>query len=94
MLYEVITSLINAILGILLTFPITVIKVNTIEKEITWRWYMLALVGSVIFVISYLWIRQQERQKAGITFKFKESKLGIKYHSLMDKPGVTKRVLT
>lgn len=83
-------SLINAVLGILLTFPITVIKVNTLDKEITWRWYMMALVGSVIFAISYLWIRQQERQLAGVTFKFEESKIGLKYKSIMEQPTIKK----
>lgn len=86
-------SLINAVLGVLLTFPITVIKVNTIDREITWRWYMMALVAGVVFVISYFWIRQQERQKAGITFKFDESKFGKHYNNTMAKPGVTRIVL-
>ena len=58
-------SLINAVLGMLLTFPIVVIKVNTIEREITWRWLLMFGVGAVIMVISFLWILQQERQKKG-----------------------------
>ena len=86
-------SAINAIIGIALTFPITVIKVNTIDREITWRWYMMALVGIVVFLISYLWIRQLERQNAGITFKFDESKLGKKYINFTSKPGVTRNLL-
>lgn len=86
-------SAINAVIGILLTFPITVIKVNTIDREITWRWYMIALVGSVIFIISYLWIRQQERQQRGVTFNFHESKLGQKYSTLTSKPGVSRNIL-
>ncbi|MBN2617624.1 MAG: branched-chain amino acid ABC transporter permease [Spirochaetales bacterium] len=86
-------SAINAVIGILLTFPITVIKVNTIDQEITWRWYMMGLVGAVVLIISFFWIRQQERQNSGSTFKFNESKLGLKYHSIMSKPGVTKSVL-
>jgi len=86
-------SAINALLGVLLTFPITVIKVNTIDREITWRWYMILLVGSVVFLISFLWIKQLERQKAGVTFKFKESKIGQRYHTTISKPGVLKSVL-
>lgn len=83
-------SAINAVLGTLLTFPITVIKVNTIDREITWRWYMMALVAAVVFVISFFWIRQLERQKAGITFKFDQSKFGIKYNEIIGIKGVTK----
>ncbi len=83
-------ALLNALFGIALTFPLTVIKVNTIDKIITWRWYMIPMVGAVIFIISYLWINQQERQKAGITFNFDESKLGKKYKSIMDQPLAVK----
>lgn len=88
-------SCVNAVLGILLTFPITVIKVNTLDKEITWRWYMMAIVGGVVLIISYFWIRQQERQRKGITFKFKESKAGEVYSNLISKPLVkTGTILT
>ena len=39
----------------LLTFPIMVIRVNTIEKVIQWRWMNLLAVGLGTFVLSYLW---------------------------------------
>ncbi len=83
-------SLINAVLGMLLTFPIVVLKVNTIDRIITWRWLLMLVVGAVIAVISFLWIRQQERQKAGVTFKFDQSKVGIKYSKLKEQPLFSK----
>ena len=39
----------------LLTFPIMVIRVNTIEKVIQWRWMNLLAVGLGTFILSYLW---------------------------------------
>lgn len=87
-----IKSLINALWGVILTFPLAVIKVNTVEKIITWRWYMAFIFGVVIFAISFLWILQQDRQKRGVTFKFNKSKAGIKYYSLMEKPEFSKGI--
>lgn len=83
-------SLINAVLGMLLTFPIVVIKVNTIDRIITWRWFLMLGVGAVICIISFLWILQQERQKNGTTFNFDKSKAGIKYKSLKKNPAIAK----
>ena len=40
---------------ILLTFPIMVIRVNTIEKVIVWRWLNLLYVGIGSFMLSFLW---------------------------------------
>lgn len=80
-------SLINSLLGAILTFPLAVIKVNTVDKVITWRWYMMAIVIATVFVISFLWIRQQERQNKGITFKFKDSTAGKKYYKQMERRG-------
>ena len=39
----------------LLTFPIMVIRVNTIEKVIQWRWKNLLAVGVGAFILSYVW---------------------------------------
>jgi branched-chain amino acid transport system permease protein len=40
---------------ILLTFPIMVIRVNTIEKVVVWRWLNLLYVGIGSFMLSFLW---------------------------------------
>jgi branched-chain amino acid transport system permease protein len=47
---------------ILLTFPIMVIQVNTIENIVVWRWMNIAGVGAVAFVLSFLWQIYQHRK--------------------------------
>lgn len=48
-----------------LTFPIMVIKVNTIEGTIDWRWWRMAWIGLVAFVLSFLWRYAMARKEAG-----------------------------
>ena len=48
-----------------LTFPIMVIRVNTIEDTIEWRWENLALVGVSAFVLSYVWRYFMLRRERG-----------------------------
>jgi len=45
-----------------LTFPIMVIRVNTIENIIEWRWINLIYVGCGSFVISFLWRYLSEKK--------------------------------
>jgi branched-chain amino acid transport system permease protein len=40
---------------VLLTFPIAVIRVDTIEKVIVWRWLNMLYIGAGSFVLSFLW---------------------------------------
>lgn len=40
---------------ILLTFPIMVVKVNTIENVVIWRWANIAGVGLGAFILSFFW---------------------------------------
>ncbi len=40
---------------ILLTFPVMVVRVNTIENVIVWRWFNILGVGAGSFVLSFLW---------------------------------------
>ena len=49
-----------------LTFPIMVIRVNTIYNTVEWRWLNMALVGVGSFFLSMLWrfmIRRKQRAK-------------------------------
>jgi branched-chain amino acid transport system permease protein len=48
-------ALLTAIWFIFLTFPILVIRVNTIEKVIEWRWANLVWIGAGSFILSLLW---------------------------------------
>lgn len=38
-----------------LTFPIVVIKVNSLEGTIEWRWERMAYVGAGAFFLSFVW---------------------------------------
>ena len=49
-----------------LTFPIMVIRVNTVENIIQWRWANLFLVGVGSFVLSALWRYLIRRKEQGI----------------------------
>lgn len=49
-----------------LTFPIMVIRVNSVEKTIQWRWENMAFIGIGSFFISFIWrylLEQKERGK-------------------------------
>jgi branched-chain amino acid transport system permease protein len=48
-----------------LTFPIMVIRVNTIEKTVIWRWENMALIGIGSFVLSFVWRWAIRRKEAG-----------------------------
>jgi branched-chain amino acid transport system permease protein len=48
-----------------LTFPIMVIKVNTIENTIVWRWSNLWIVGLGSFVLSFIWRYMLKRKELG-----------------------------
>ncbi len=48
---------------IFLTFPIMVMKVNTVTKTVVWRWHNIALIGIGTFVISTVWRLALERSQ-------------------------------
>ncbi len=48
-----------------LTFPIVVIRVNTIEKVVEWRWRNMAFVGIGSFLFSFLWRWLLARKEQG-----------------------------
>jgi branched-chain amino acid transport system permease protein len=58
-------SLLTAVWFMFLTFPVMVIRVNTIEKTIVWRWENLALVGISAFLMSYAWRFLMARREMG-----------------------------
>ena len=58
-------SLLIAAWFMFLTFPIMVIRVNTIEKTIVWRWENLLIVGVSSFVLSYIWRFLMLRRERG-----------------------------
>jgi branched-chain amino acid transport system permease protein len=54
-LSKLIKSFFIALWFMILTFPIMVIRVNTIEKVVEWRWRNMAFVGIGGFLLSFVW---------------------------------------
>lgn len=70
---EIVKSLITGLWFMFFTFPVLVIKVNTIENTIQWRWHNMFIVGIVIFFGSFEWRYLMRRQKGEVVKKEKES---------------------
>ncbi len=62
-LKEMKKSLIISLWFMILTFPIMVIKVNTIENTVIWRWGSLAGMGIGSFFLATLWRYLLDRKK-------------------------------
>ena len=63
---EIRRSFLVSVWFMFLTFPIMVIRVNTVQKEIEWRWQNLLIVGVGSFFLSFVWryfIKKQETGK-------------------------------
>ena len=63
---EIRRSFLVSVWFMFLTFPIMVIRVNTVEGEIEWRWQNLLIVGVGSFFLSFVWryfIKKQETGK-------------------------------
>ncbi len=64
-LAEIKKSFLIAIWFIFLTFPIMVIRVNTVHNLIEWRWRNMILVGIGSFILSFFWrhlFKKKERK--------------------------------
>lgn len=66
---EIKRSILIGIWFMFLTFPIMVIRVNTVEDIIEWRWKNMALVGAGSFILSFFWryMNQQKEQEKNNT---------------------------
>ena len=64
-LQECKSSLIAAAWFMFLTFPLMVIRVNTIEEVVEWRWHNMAWVGIGAFVLSFVWREMLRRKERG-----------------------------
>lgn len=62
---EIRKSLIVSLWFMFLTFPLMVIKVNTIENIVEWRWLNLAFIGIGSFALSFLWRYMLNRKQRG-----------------------------
>jgi len=66
-------SLLASLWFIFLTFPLMVIKVNTVTDTVIWRWYNLAIVAVGGFFLSMLWQYLMERREVQLASKASES---------------------
>jgi branched-chain amino acid transport system permease protein len=62
---EIKKSFLVALWLMFLTFPIMVIRVNTIDNIIDWRWKRMFMVGIGTFFLSFLWRYLHKRKDAG-----------------------------
>lgn len=80
-----------------LTLPLIVVKVNTLNNTVEWRWANLVWVGLAAFVISGLWqlaVNQQELRR--LKFAASGRKVTIKpslAQRLFDDPLLSRRLL-
>lgn len=58
-------SFVTALWFVFLTFPILVIKVNTVRNTILWRWGNLAAVFVLTMLFSYVWRHLLEKRARG-----------------------------
>lgn len=63
LLHEIKHSTIAAVWFMFLTFPIMVIKVNTVTHSIEWRWWNMAFIGIAFFFLSALWRYMLKRKQ-------------------------------
>ena len=62
---EIKKSFFVALWFMLLTFPVMVIRVNTIYRTIEWRWANMLWIGVGTFFLSFLWRYAHKRQEMG-----------------------------
>lgn len=65
-LAEIRKSLLVSVWFMFLTFPIMVIKVNTVHETIEWRWANMFLVGGGSFALSFVWRYMIRRKEIGL----------------------------
>jgi branched-chain amino acid transport system permease protein len=65
-------SVLAAIWFMFLTFPIMVIKVNTINQTVEWHWQRMFYVGVGAFVFSFLWRYLIKRKEEGARREIQE----------------------
>jgi len=59
------SSLIAAVWFVFLTFPLLVVKVNTLKGTVEWRWMNMLWVGLTALVLSAIWRWAMERREQG-----------------------------
>ena len=81
---EIKKSFLAALWFMFLTFPLMVIKVNTVTNTVEWRWHNMAVVGIGAFLLSMVW-RYLLKRREESTKKEKTKDTGIVQTLLRDK---------
>ena len=80
-----------------LTLPLMVVRVNTVSREVEWRWANLVWAGVCAFAIAWLWQFSIERRKARraqvATDAHPEKRKPTLAQRLADDPVLSRRVL-
>ncbi|GAB6143174.1 ABC transporter permease subunit [Desulfocicer niacini] len=88
---EIKKSFLASLWFMFLTFPLMVIRVNTVTDTVEWRWHNMALVGIGAFALSMLW-RYLLKRQADSAKKDKQQGPGTIQTLLQDKrftlPGI------
>ena len=92
-LKQIKNSIFIALWMMVLTFPIMVIKVNTIDNIVIWRWMNLLYIGIGTFILSALWHllmsrrnRNEEKKKSPLKDKIVVAK------EVLGRPKVSKPI--
>ena len=68
-----------------LTFPIMVIRVNTVEKIVVWRWMNMVWIGIGAFLLSFLWRYLMHKKEMGSSKEVDEDRVPLFQRLLQDR---------
>ncbi len=89
-------SLAVALWFIFLTFPLMVVKVNTSDQVVQWRWMNILWVGVTFFVLSFIWryalVRKEARQMAALSGQDEHEK-PTKFQELLEDQSLRYRLM-
>jgi len=88
MFSEIKKSVLVSVWFMFLTFPIMVIKVNTIENTIIWRWENLVLIGFGSFFLSFLWRFMHNKKATKRRQDYKDALSKLFYDNLIENKKV------
>ncbi len=71
-------SAIMAVWFMFLTFPIMVIKVNTVTDTVEWRWMNMFVVGIASFILSHVWKLMIDRKEGRLAAAEREADVAPK----------------
>lgn len=91
------SSLVAALWFVFLTFPLVVVKVNTLKGTVQWRWINMLWIALATFVLAAVWRWAMERRERGAKEKASveseaDAKPGLG-HRLLEDPKLFRPVL-